>query len=146
MSDKKGLQVGKMAGRILHRKDNLYKKEMIVNIINMYMDECRIALMKGERVQLSGIGTIIPEVKTHRNCALPTCDNSEHEGAPYTRIRMTRCKSLFDDMNNALLNNIENGVYGLEKLSFDTQQIGNLKRNGYILDDSEDEDYEEGED
>lgn len=93
MSNKNGLQVGKMAGRILHRKDILYKKEIIVDIINMYLDECR------------------KEVKTHRNCGLPTCNNSEH----------------------------------LEKLSFDTQQFGNLKRNGYILDDFEDEDYEEGE-
>lgn len=146
MGNKNGLQVGKMAGRILHRKDNLYKKEIIVNIINMYMDECRKALIKGERIQLSGIGTVIPEVKTHRSCALPTCDNSEHEGTPYTRLRMTRSKSLFEDMNDTLLNNIENGIYGLEKLPFDIQQIGNLKRNGYILDDLEDEDYREGKD
>ncbi len=143
MSSKNGLQVNKMAGRIINRKDNIYDKKVVVNILNAYMDECCKALIRGERIQLSGVGTIIPEVRTHRSCYLPYCNNDEHENSPYTRIRMTRTNSLREDMDKTLLNNIENGVYGLEKLPFDIQQIGNLKANGFIYEEESDYDDEE---
>ena len=80
---------------------------------------------------------IIPEVKIHRNCSLPTCDNSNHENAPYTKIRMSRTNALGGKMNETLLNNIENGILGLKKLPFDVQQINILKKSGYISDDVE---------
>jgi len=144
MGNKKGLQVSKMAGRILNRSNNIYKKEVIIDILNAYMDECRKALIRGERVQLSGVGTIIPEVRTHRSCYLPYCNNDGHENSPYTRIRLTRTNSLREDMNKTLLNNIGDGTYGLEKLSFDVQQISNLKANGFIH--GEETDYGERED
>ncbi len=143
MGNKKGLQVNKMAGRIINREDNIYDKKVVINILNAYMDECRKALVRGERIQLSGVGTIIPEVRTHRSCYLPYCNNDEHENSPYTRIRMTRTNSLREDMDKTLLSNIENGIYGLEKLPFDIQQIGNLKANGFIHE--EESDYEEEE-
>ena len=100
----------------------------------MYADEIQKALLNGERVLISGVGTIIPEVKTHRNCFLPTCDNNTHENAPYTKIRMTRTHTLSDKMNQTLLKNIENGILGLKKLPFDVQQISILKNSGYISD------------
>jgi len=143
MGNRNGLQVNKMAGRIINREDNIYDKKVVVNILNAYMDECRKALIRGERIQLSGVGTIIPEVRTHRSCYLPCCDNDGHENSPYTRVRMTRTNPLREDMNKTLLNNIENGIYGLEKLPFDIQQIGNLKANGFIHE--EESDYEEEE-
>lgn len=123
-----------MAGRILAREDNLYKKEIVKNILDMYAEEIQKALLNGERVLISGVGTIIPEVKTHRNCFLPTCDNSNHENAPYTKIRMSRTNALYEKMNQKLLDNIEKGILGLEKLPFDVQQIDILKKSGYILD------------
>jgi len=143
MGNRNGLQVNKMAGRIINREDNIYDKKVVINILNAYMDECRKALIKGERIQLSGVGTIIPEVRTHRSCYLPYCNNDEHENSPYTRIRMTRTNSLREDMDRTLLSNIENGIYGLEKLPFDIQQIGNLKANGFIRE--EESDYGEEE-
>ena len=135
MKNTQGLQNGKMAGRILARKDNLYKKEVVKNVLDMYAEEIQKALLNGERVLISGVGTIIPEVKTHKNCFLPTCDNSNHENAPYTKIRMSRTNALYEKMNQTLLNNIENGILGLKKLPFDAQQINILKKNGYISDD-----------
>ena len=143
MKNTQGLQNGKMAGRILARKDNLYKKEVVKNVLDMYAEEIQKALLNGERVLISGVGTIIPEVKTHRNCSLPTCDNSNHENTPYTKIRMSRTNALCEKMNQTLLNNIENGIWGLKKLPFDLQQINILKKNGYISDDVEAAENEE---
>ena len=137
MKNTQGLQNGKMAGRILAREDNLYKKEVVKNVLDMYAEEIQKALLNGERVLISGVGTIIPEVKTHRNCFLPTYDNSSLENAPYTKIRMSRTNALGGKMNETLLNNIENGILGLKKLPFDIQQINILRKNGYISDDVE---------
>lgn len=142
MAKRNGLSASKMASRILDREDNKYKREIVYSILQMYMDECRKALIRGERVQISGVGTIIPEVKTHiGNFNLPVC-NREGGNPPYTRIRMSRNNSLGEKMNVTLRENIENGVLGLEKLPFDKRQITILKDSGYI---SVDEEYEEEE-
>ena len=50
MLGKDGLNTTKMAGRILNREDNIYKKEIIYDVLKMYIDEIQKALMKGERV------------------------------------------------------------------------------------------------
>lgn len=137
LSTRFGLSAYKMAGRIHERKDNVvYKKEMIYDILKMYMDEVRKALIKGERVQITGVGTIIPEVKTHKRYHIPTCQNLQ-EDSPYTKIRLSRNDSLFQDMNQTLLDNIEKGIWGLERLPFDTQQMNILKQGGFIPGDTD---------
>lgn len=97
----------------------------------MYMDECRKRLLRGERILLTRIGTIIPEVKVHEHFNLPVC-NKEEGNPPYTRMRMTRNYSLGQEMNRKLQKNIENGILGLEELSFSKQQIAILKNSGMI--------------
>lgn len=77
MTKNQGLTTNMMANRILERKDNVYKKEIIYNVLVMYADEIYKALLKGERVQISGVGTIIPEVKTHESFNLPCCNEIE---------------------------------------------------------------------
>lgn len=135
MSNKSALQESAMASRIYYREDNQYSKNVIKDILKMYSDEIRGALINGERVQLSRVGTIIPEVRTHRSCYLPNCNNASHENAPYTRIRMTRTLSIGDAMDEKLMDNMENGILGLEKTRFDKQQLTNLRNAGYISDD-----------
>lgn len=133
MSSNSGLTIYKATNRIHHRDDNIYSERVIYDVLKMYVDECKKAILRGERVQLKGIGTIIPEVKTHeydvrvceRNC----------ENMPYTRMRMTRNNSLGQEMNRKLLKNIENGILGLEELSFSKQQIAILRNSGMIPDD-----------
>lgn len=132
---KSALQESAMAARIYYRKDNKYSKNIIKDVLKMYSDEIRNTLINGERVQISRVGTIIPEVRTHRSCYLPTCNNQSHENAPYTRIRMTRTVSIGDAMDEKLMENMDNGIYGLEKTRFDKQQITNLRNAGYISDD-----------
>lgn len=134
MSNKSALQESAMASRIYYRKDNTYSKKVIKDILKMYSDEIRGAMINGERVQISRVGTIIPEVKTHRSCYLPTCNNLLHENAPYTRIRMTRTLSIGEAMDEKLMNNMDNGILGLEKTRFDSQQLTNLRNAGYISD------------
>lgn len=126
----------KMAKRICDRSDNIYDKKIIENILKMYMDECRKALLSGERVQITKVGTIIPEVKTRLFYNLPIC-NKEGANPPYTKLRISRNNLLGEAMNRNLVKNIENGIYGLEKLPFSKQQFDILKGSGYIPEDAE---------
>ena len=146
------LTASKMAKRISTRKDNIYDKRIIENILNMYMDEIRTAMINGERIQISKVGTLIPELKVRLHYTLPGC-NKEGGNPPYTKIRMSRNHSIKENMDRKLLQNIENGIYGLAKTPFSKQQLGILKNSGYIPEhveiedgivyDVEVEDYEE---
>lgn len=129
------LSAYKMAKRISDREDNIYDKKVIGNILNMYMDECRKALLSGERVQISKVGTIIPEVKTRIHYSLPVC-NKEGGNPPYTTFRISRNNHMREDMNRLLMQNIKKGIYGLEKLPFGKQQFSILKESGYIPEDA----------
>ena len=138
-----GISSSKMAGRISKRADNkIYKTEFIYDILKMYMEEVQRALLKGERVQITGVGTIIPEVKTRECYSLPCCNKAEGN-PPYTKLRMTRTNKLHDKMKETLLENLENGIYGLEKLPFSKQQMTYLKNGRFIPEDAELEECED---
>ena len=132
MATEKSLTIAQMTRRICEREDNTYSKKVVSDVLKAYMEECKKGLIKGERVQLAGIGTIIPEVKIHRSCSLPTWNNNNHENTPYTRMRMSRNYSLIQKMNRTLLKNIQNGILGLEELPFSKQQIDILRNSGLI--------------
>lgn len=134
MPDKSALTINQIAGRICDREGSLYSKKVVYDILKMYMDECRKGLLRGERILLTGIGTIIPEVKVYEHFNLPVC-NKEEGNPPYTRMRMTRNYSFGQEMNRKVLNNIENGILGLEELPFSKQQIAILKNSGMIPND-----------
>ena len=140
MTKYQGLTANQMAGRILNREDNTYKKEIIKRVLDMYADEIYKAMLNGERVQISGVGTIIPEIKTHiGNYNMPICNKFHENGnpPPYTKIRISRNWSIKEAMDRQLFKNIENGILGLKKLPFDVQQINILKKSGFIKSDSE---------
>ena len=99
------------------------------------MDECRKALLCGERIQIKKVGTIIPEVKARKSYCLPIC-NKEGGNPPYTKLRMSRTHVLKDAMNRLLIKNIENGIYGLEKLPLGKKQLDILRDSGYIPEDA----------
>lgn len=128
------LNASKMAKRIHDREGNIYDKRVIENILDMYMDECYKALLAGERVHISNVGTIIPEVKTCISFNLPVC-NKENGNPPYTKLRISRNVHMGEDMNRVLMRNIKNGIYGLEKLPFGKQQLDLLKDGGFIPED-----------
>ena len=138
----RGLTANQIAKRIYNREDNVYDKkvitkQLITNILLMYMDECRKALAEGERIEISKVGSIIPEVKVHiGNFNLPMC-NKDGGNPPYTKLKITRNNLLSETMNRNLLRNIENGIYGLDKLPFSKQQMDILKKSGYIPEDAE---------
>jgi len=60
MATKSTMSEVKMAARIYNREDNLYKQDIIKDILRMYADEVRKCMINGERVQISKVGTIIP--------------------------------------------------------------------------------------
>lgn len=136
MAYKDGLSAGKMAARIYNREDNIYKQSMIKEILDMYAKEIRKAMLNGERVQISKVGTIFPEIKTRLSYGLPSC-NKEGGNPPYTKLRISRNHAIKESMNRQLLQNIENGIYGLAKTPISKQQMTILKNSGYIPEDAE---------
>ena len=136
MAYKNGLSAGKMAARIYNREDNIYKQSVIKEILDMYSKEIYNALMNGERVQISKVGTIFPEIKVRRHYGLPGCDK-EGGNPPYTIIRIFRNRTIKENMNNHLLQNIDNRIYGLAKTPLSKQQFNILKNSGFIPEDAE---------
>ena len=138
----------RMATRICEREDNhYYKHKMIREILHMYADEIYKALLKGERIQITGVGAIIPDIKVHDgNYNMPICNKTEGNPPPYGKIRMSDNRDMRNAINKTLLQNIENGIYGLEKLPFTKKDFEFLKETGYIPEDAElpdEDDYEE---
>lgn len=135
-----GLAANKMAARILNREDNKYKKELIYDVLKMYMDECRKAVLNGERVQITGVGTIIPKLRTHKGTFnMPICNRCEGNPPPYVEVKLSRNDSFRKELSEKLLKNLDNGIIGLGKLSFDVQQINILKNSGFIKEDYKEE-------
>lgn len=128
-----------MAIRILNREDNpIYKQVMIRNILNMYSDEIRKAMLNGESVQISGVGTLIPEVKVHDGkYNMPICNRTEGNPPPHTKIRIYRNRAMEIAMNNRLMQNIKNGIWGLKNRLFTKHDLELLKETGYIPEDAE---------
>ena len=139
------LNENQMAARICNREDNhFYKHQMIKEILQMYSDEIYKAMLNGERVQISKVGTIIPEIKIHEGkYNMPTCNKTEGNPPPYAKIRISDYWSMRENMNRKLMQNIKNGIYGLKKLLFNVKEIEFLKETGYIPEDADISDYEE---
>lgn len=78
-----------IAQRIWKREGNIYKLEVIQNILRMYFDECEKALENGERVGLSKIGSLSPRVHTKLTYNIPSM-NAEEGNKPYTSLKFTR--------------------------------------------------------
>ena len=104
--------------RVMQREDNYYYKyEMIREIINMYNDELRKALMNGESVIISGIGTIVPTVR-HRetNFIPPSHPESDYETLPFVDIHFNKNAKLRDAINGRLRRNLlKNGKLELSE-------------------------------
>ena len=142
-----------MADIILNREDNpIYRHLMIRNILTMYYDEVRKALVDGESILIPGVGTIIPELKINRgkynmpNC---NCNNEGENPPPITKLRIYRNRKLELDMNNRLKKNLLEGIWGLKNRFFPPTDFEYLKSIGYIPEDAEltteyeEDDYDE---
>ena len=69
--------------------------------------------------------------------------NKEGGNPPYTKLKIRQNNIFGHVMNNALTDNIKNGIYGLKNLPFSKQQLTILKDSGYIPEDVEIENEEE---
>lgn len=141
-----GITIQQMASRILRREDNVYfKHDCILDILNMYFDECVKALNNGEKVNFSRLGTLTPTVHTPLSYNIKSLNDDENNPAkPFTGIKYTRNQTLKRCMNVTFNNNIKNGYAGLgDKCVCTPMQIGILKQHGllendYTLEGSED--------
>ena len=138
MTKKPTLNENQMAARILNREDNhFYMHKMIKEILKMYSDEIRKAMLNGERVQITGVATIIPEVKIHEGkYNMPICNKTEGDPPPFTKIRISDNWKMREAMNRKLTQNIKNGIYGLERLYFTERQMEYLIEKGFIPEDA----------
>ena len=127
-----------MARRICMREDNhYYKHKMIKEILSMYSDELRQAMLNGERVQITKVCTLIPEIKVHEgNYNMPNCNTTEGNPPPFAKITISFW-GIKDDLNKTLMRNLKEGVWGLKKLLFKKKDFEFLKETGYIPQDAE---------
>lgn len=138
MTKKPTVNENQMAARICKREDNpIYKHQMIKEILKMYSDEIRKSMMNGERVQITGVGTIIPELKVRDGkYTIPQCNKTEGNPPPYTKIRMHENWKMREAMNRKLAQNIKNEIYGLGKLFFTDSQMEFMIEKGLIPEDA----------
>ena len=132
------LNENQMAARICKREDNpIYKHQMIKEILRMYSDEIRKSMLNGERVQITGVGTIIPELKIRDGkYTLPICNKTEGNPPPYTKIRISDNWKIREAMNRKLTQNIKNKIYCLGKLLFTDRQMQFMIEKGLIPSDA----------
>lgn len=130
-----GLTKKQIASRILKRKDNIYSLDTVKNIIQMYLEECSIALENGEKINLSGLGTLTPKVHTPRTYNISSCNIADGENPPYTSIFFIKNRKLKEKMDHHYIKNIERGFLGLsEKCKCNAMQRTILIEKGYIKD------------
>lgn len=143
MSIYRGLTVNMMTDRVYNRIDNeVFRWSFIRKILQAYNEELQKALLRGEKVQIPGVGTLIPEIKTNEKYNMPSC-NKEEGNLPYMDIKLTRNAKFRASMTRRLLDNIKNGIYGLEKLPLKEEQLDYLKEKGFAPEDAKLPDEEE---
>lgn len=126
-----GLTVKQIAERIMQREDNIYRIEVIRDILDQYCEECAKALTDGEKLNLSGIGTLTPKI--HAPVSMNIFDDEDERKVPYVTVNYHRNNKLKDRMNSRYRKNIENGFAGLsEKCICTTQQRNTLIEKGVM--------------
>lgn len=109
---KKSLNIRTMASKIYNRSDCIYKMDVIRDVLNMYFEECEKVLLEGEKVGLSGIGSLTPHVHTSMTYSLQRM-NAEGGNNPHTTIKFIRYTEMKQKMNRRYLKNMEAGFAGL---------------------------------
>ena len=101
-----GLTVKQIAERIMQREDNIYRIEVIRDILDKYCEECANALTDGEKLNISGIGTLTPKI--HAPVTMNIFDDEDERRVPYVTVNYHRNNKLKDRMNRRYRKNIEN--------------------------------------
>lgn len=115
----------------MKREDNIYRIEVIRDILDKYGEECANALIDGEKLNLSGIGTLTPKI--HAPVTMNIFDDGDERKVPYVTVNYHRSTKLKDRMNSRYRKNIENGFAGLsEKCICTTQQRNTLIEKGLL--------------
>ena len=127
-----GLTVKQLAERIMQREDNLYyRQEFIRDVIYMFCNECVKALENGEKINLTGLGTLTPNI--HAPVTMNIFDEGDEKRVPYVTVNYHRSPKLKDSMNRKYRKNIKNGFPGLsEHCVCTTQQRNTLIRKGLL--------------
>lgn len=127
-----GLTVEQLAERIMQREDNIYyRMESIRDVIYKFCDECVKALENGEKINLTGLGTLTPSI--HAPVTMNIFDAEDEKRIPYVTVQYRRSTKLKNSMNNKYRKNIENGFAGLsEHCICDTRQRNTLIEKGLL--------------
>ncbi len=131
----RGLTKNQITSRILKWKDNIYNLDTVKSIIQMYLEECSIALENGEKINLFGLGTLNPKVHTPRTYNISSCNIADGENPPYTTIYFIKNRKLKEKMDHHYIKNIEREFLGLsEKCKCTAMQRTILVEKGYVKD------------
>lgn len=142
---RKVIRIFGIASRILNREDNLYKQEVIKDILQMYLEECDKALVDGYGVGLDKVGTLIPQVHSPKSYYPINSMNLEEGNKPYTTVKFNRSKILKSKMDKKYRKNVKDGIPGLgEECMCNTSQRNRLIEKGFlVMNGTEIEDYDE---
>ncbi len=119
-----GLTTKQIAERIMQREDNIYRMEVIRDILDRYSEECTNALLDGEKLNLSGIGTLTPKI--HAPVTMNIFDDGDEKRIPYVTVNYRRNTKLKDRMNSRYRKNIADGFAGLSEKCVCTAQQRNV--------------------
>lgn len=136
-----GTTVKSLAERVWKREDNPFKKEYIMKILKLYHEEIYKALLDGEKINLSKIGTLTP--KLHAPISNNLYPDDEDKCQPYVSIDYVQNRKLKNAASDRFRRNIQDGFDGLsEHCICTTQQRNTLIRKGFLEgEEVEDEDY-----
>lgn len=85
-----------------------YRKEVLSDVIDLYTKELVKALMDGEKINITGIGTITPKVRQHYGkCHLPNRKNPYGDHMPYIRLYFVQNNRFREKINKKFLRNLK---------------------------------------
>lgn len=97
----------------------------------MYSGVCMDALLNGEKLNLSGVGTLTPKI--HAPVTMNIFGEDDERRVPYVTIDYRRNTKLKDRMNSRYRANIQKGFAGLsDKCVCTTQQRNILIEKGLL--------------
>ena len=112
-----------------------------MKILELYHEEIYKALLDGEKINLSKIGTLTP--KLHAPISNNLYPDNEDKCQPYVSIDYVQNRKLKNAASDRFRRNIQDGFDGLsEHCICTTQQRNTLIRKGFLEgEEVEDEDY-----
>ncbi len=129
---KKYVKTNTLIKKLLDREDNLYKKEVLEDVVALYSDELVKLLKNGDAVQIAGLGVIRPKPRITR-CSLDTIkDDNQGRYYPSVPLIVSLTSHFRREINSKFRANIRRGYPGLGKALCNEYQQSVLLKTGFM--------------